>query len=54
MLRGKTLAQANDILKTLEHVKSYNITMLPSKLRMMPLAAQNIRVNIYPAVEAEP
>lgn len=53
MLRGKTLSQAHSILNTLEHVKSGNITLLPSGLKRMPLAAQNIRVIIHPAVEAE-
>ncbi len=53
MLRGKTLAQARSILNTLEHVKSSSITLLPSGMKHMPLAAQNIRVTIHPAVEAE-
>ena len=54
MLRGKTLAQARAILDTLEHIKTYSITMLPEKMKLLPLAAQNIRVTIHPAVEAEP
>ncbi len=53
ILRGKTLAQARSILSTLEHVKSSTITLLPSGMKRMPLAAQNIRVNIHPAKEAE-
>lgn len=53
MLRGKTLAQAQAILDTLKHVKSTRITLLPSSMPRMPLAAQNIRVIIDPAVEAE-
>ena len=53
MLRGKTLAQAQTILDTLKHVKSARITLLPASLPRLPLAAQNIRVIIDPAVEAE-
>ena len=53
MLRGKSLSQARSILDTLEHVKSSSITLLPSAMKRMPLAAQNIRVNIHPAAEAE-
>ena len=53
MLRGKTLAQAQTILDTLKHVKSARITLLPASLPRMPLAAQNIRVIINTAVEAE-
>lgn len=53
MLRGKTLDQAESVLKTLDHVKSAKITLLPSVLKRMPLTAQNIRVVIYPAVEEE-
>ena len=53
MLRGKTLEQADSILKTLDHVKSSKITLLPSILKRMPLTAQNIKVIIYPAVEVE-
>ncbi len=53
MLRGKSLSQARSILDTLEHVKSSSITLLPSVMKRMPLAAQNIRVNIHPASEAE-
>lgn len=54
MLRGKTLKQARSVLDTLEHVKSYRITTLPSGLKQMPIAAQNIRIMIYPAMEEEP
>ncbi len=53
MLRGKTLEQADSILKTLDHVKSSKITLFPSILKRMPLTAQNIKVIIYPAVEVE-
>ena len=53
ILRGKTLEQADSILKTLDHIKSAKITLLPSALKRMPLTAQNIRVIIYPAVEEE-
>ncbi len=53
MLRGKTLSQAQAILNTLEHVRSSRITLLPSVLKRMPLAAQNIRVTIHTAAEAE-
>ena len=54
MLRGKTLPQARSVLNTLHHVKTYSITLLPSALKQMPIAAQNIRVVIHPAVEEEP
>ena len=54
MLKGKTLPQAYAILNTLDHVKSSAITLLPSNFKHLPLAAQNIRVTIHPAVEAEP
>ena len=53
MLRGKTLSQAETILNTLDHVKESRITLLPAGMKHMPLAAQNIRVSIHPAVEAE-
>ena len=53
MLRGKTIDQAYSILGTLNHVKSSSITLLPSGIKHLPLAAQNIRVTIYPAVEIE-
>ena len=53
MLRGKTLDQAKRILGTLEHVRETKITLLPSFMKHMPLAAQNIRVVIYPAAEIE-
>lgn len=53
MLRGKTLSQAASILNSLKHIKSTSITILPSRLKRMPLAAQNIRVIIHPATEAE-
>lgn len=53
MLRGKTMDQAYSILRTLQHVKSVNITVLPSFIKHLPLPAQNIRVTIYPAVEIE-
>ena len=53
MLRGKTLPQAEAILGTLEHVKESRITLLPSWMMRMPLAAQNIRVSIHPALEIE-
>ena len=54
MLRGKTLPQAYAVLNSLEHVKSTSITLLPSNYSHLPLAAQNIRVTIHPALEAEP
>ena len=53
MLRGKTLEQARSILDTLAHVRSYNIKILPSVMKRMPLTAQNIQVIIFPAVEVE-
>ena len=52
-LRGKTLEEAQAILATLRHVKQAKITLLPSRMNRLPLAAQNIRVIIYPAVEVE-
>ena len=53
MLRGKTIPQARTILNTLEHVKETKITLLPSWMPQMPLAAQNIRVIINTAAEEE-
>ena len=53
MLRGKTIPQARTILNTLEHVKETKITLLPSWMPQMPLAAQNIRVIINNAAEEE-
>lgn len=52
-LRGKKLEEAQAILATLRHVKQTRITLLPSFLNRLPLAAQNIRVIIHPAVEIE-
>lgn len=54
MLRGKTISQARSVLSTLDHIKNFTITTLPSGMRHLPLAAQNIRVTIHPAVEEEP
>ncbi len=53
MLRGKPLQQARKILDTLDHVKETRITLLPSFMTQMPLAAQNIHVSIYTAAEIE-
>ncbi len=54
MLRGKTLSQARAVLDGLEHIKTYRVSLLPSWMPLMPLAAQNIDVRILPATEAEP
>ena len=54
MLRGKTLSQARAVLDSLEHIKTYRVSLLPSWMPLMPLAAQNIDVRILPATEVEP
>ena len=53
ILRGKSLDQARQILDSFEHIQSFSISLLPSWLKQMPLAAQNIRITIYPAIEEE-
>ncbi|MBR6088524.1 MAG: hypothetical protein IKP86_01230 [Anaerolineaceae bacterium] len=53
ILRGKSLSQADQILHSFSHIQSFSISLLPSWLNRMPLAAQNIRVTIYPAIEEE-
>ena len=54
MLRGKTISQARSVLATLDHIKDFTITTLPAGMKHLPLAAQNIRITIHPAVEEEP
>jgi hypothetical protein len=53
MLRGQTLDHAKSILNTLDHIKSFHIQLLPSKLNRMPLTAQNIQIVIHEATEEE-
>lgn len=53
LLRGKKVDQAHLILDSLEHVKTAEITLLPAVLNRLPFSAQNIRVNIHPALDVE-
>lgn len=53
MLRGKPMDQAQSILGTLKHIKTYKIKLLPSFLKHFPFPAQNIHIIIHPAVETE-